>query len=233
MKTCSFENCNKPHRTRGLCKTHYEQQRLGKPLTKIKKINKPGTYTQCTFKGCERPHSGKGLCRAHYKQKYKSKIPLRKIREVGKYSHCTFKGCQRKHSSKGLCKTHWQQKYISKIPLRKIKKQKQVEHRKFNMTYTEFIEWCLGNAKIINGCLNSQASLSTSGCPRAAWKRKSTVIGRHILTYFKGKPKKNQVMFHICNNKLCILPSHLKWATQKENNQYIFKSGRNRNQYSP
>lgn len=57
-------------------------------------------------------------------------------------------------------------------------------------------------------------------------------MGRHILNYFKGKPKKNQVMFHTCNNKLCVLPSHLKWSTQKENNQYIFKCGRNRNQYS-
>lgn len=32
VRVCTFEGCGKPHMGRGLCKGHWQQQRLGKPL---------------------------------------------------------------------------------------------------------------------------------------------------------------------------------------------------------
>lgn len=90
MRKCSFKGCNNKHKARGLCKNHYQQQRLGKPLTKIKKRNKPGTYTQCTWKDCKRPHRGKGLCHTHYEQKYRYKIPLIEINSTQRKKNMSF-----------------------------------------------------------------------------------------------------------------------------------------------
>lgn len=37
-RTCAFTPCDRPARTKGLCGTHYEQQRLGRPLVPIKPL---------------------------------------------------------------------------------------------------------------------------------------------------------------------------------------------------
>jgi hypothetical protein len=59
MKVCTFEDCSKPYRCKGLCRTHYEQWRSGRPLF-------TRTPKKCSFDGCGRPHKAQGLCSQHY-----------------------------------------------------------------------------------------------------------------------------------------------------------------------
>lgn len=66
---CSFDGCDRtvrPGGARGLCATHYEQRRRGRPLTPI--ALKRGRST-CTFTGCSRSVSSRGLCRGHVYQR--------------------------------------------------------------------------------------------------------------------------------------------------------------------
>lgn len=61
MKICTFEDCGKPHRCKGLCGTHYQQQLMGKPLT----TRKP---KQCSVAGCNGAHKAKDLCKMHHQR---------------------------------------------------------------------------------------------------------------------------------------------------------------------
>lgn len=71
MKTCEFEGCDRKHRTKGYCASHYSQFRLGKELTPLKPR---GDGSQgCKFEGCEQKHHSNGYCRIHSKQKRKGK----------------------------------------------------------------------------------------------------------------------------------------------------------------
>jgi hypothetical protein len=69
-RLCSFPECSKAVRAKGLCMGHYKQRSLGKPLTPLKKT-KP-SVDGCYFPGCSGPHWGNGLCRTHNRQKNES-----------------------------------------------------------------------------------------------------------------------------------------------------------------
>ena len=59
---CSFDGCNKPKHSRGLCSGHYMQDYMGKPLTAL-------VYRRrgpCLFDGCDDYAKNHGLCTDHY-----------------------------------------------------------------------------------------------------------------------------------------------------------------------
>lgn len=69
-KICRFPGCGCETVAKVLCRTHYYQDRNGKPLTAIKpKTRRKGR--QCSFKGCTRPAEGRGYCTAHRAQLYR------------------------------------------------------------------------------------------------------------------------------------------------------------------
>lgn len=72
LKTCTFEDCTKTVEAKGLCSTHYHQQRRGKELTVIgstvKRPRKDKSKRVCDFEGCGRPHTALGLCAGHRMQ---------------------------------------------------------------------------------------------------------------------------------------------------------------------
>lgn len=77
-ETCTFEGCERPHRSRGLCRTHYSQKIRGETLKPIGERDTPDT---CTFEGCSRPYVGKGYCMAHYQQQRRGK----ELKPIGAY----------------------------------------------------------------------------------------------------------------------------------------------------
>lgn len=81
-ETCSFDGCERPVRRHGLCATHYDQARAGKPLAPIRVARR----ATCAFEGCGRiatgTGGGEGLCRAHYAQRWRGR-PLTPIRRKG------------------------------------------------------------------------------------------------------------------------------------------------------
>ena len=71
MAGCKFEGCDREHRTKGYCMSHYAQFRLGKELTPLKPRGdgKQG----CKFEGCNDKHHSNGYCRLHSRQRREGK----------------------------------------------------------------------------------------------------------------------------------------------------------------
>lgn len=105
---CSFEGCGRPSRARGLCKTHYEQQRRGEELRTIKSIVLNRTGQVCAFAGCNKRAQSKGLCGSHYMQLLRGK-GLTPLLDRSQPDVCTFEDCDRKPKTKGLCGAHYLQ----------------------------------------------------------------------------------------------------------------------------
>lgn len=97
-RVCSYELCDRPIKARGLCFTHWRQQRDGKPLTPImtpevraelrrmkaeqKEAIRPVRPTECSYEGCYRKVHvvDKALCQSHYIQ-WRNGDALRPIKE--------------------------------------------------------------------------------------------------------------------------------------------------------
>lgn len=74
---CSFIDCVKFSRIKGLCSAHYAQQRRGGELKPLSTYNK-GLGPLCTFPDCGKPNKGRGLCSSHLYQQNNG-IELRPI----------------------------------------------------------------------------------------------------------------------------------------------------------
>ena len=77
-RRCAFEGCERSIEGRGLCAAHYQQQRLGRPLTPISTQNGRPRHI-CSFDGCGKAVKGWGLCTGHLKQRNRG-APLTPLR---------------------------------------------------------------------------------------------------------------------------------------------------------
>jgi Recombination endonuclease VII len=105
-EVCTQENCDRPHKARGYCATHYMQFKRG--VSEVGEIksrvrNKP---EQCIEEGCTEEVKAKGLCKMHYQRllrhgftKYKDRKKPPKI--------CRVPGCKSWLYSNGLCNAHY------------------------------------------------------------------------------------------------------------------------------
>ena len=66
-RTCTYPSCGRPHKARGLCKSHDAQQRQGQTLRPVKVY---GLAPDCTWPGCERVAIAKALCSRHVQAVY-------------------------------------------------------------------------------------------------------------------------------------------------------------------
>lgn len=113
---CSFRGCGRPFRARSsgvpLCKSHYEQARLGLPLRPIRAKLPAGLYTKCQYNAppCDRPHSSGGYCATHYQQWSDGKplTPIRGWKSQAEWGPtCRYRGCTAVSRSRGLCIVHY------------------------------------------------------------------------------------------------------------------------------
>ena len=64
---CTFAGCNRPHKARGYCATHYLQSLRGKDKTaKPIQERRYDHAPVCTVEGCDGAERSKGLCGMHY-----------------------------------------------------------------------------------------------------------------------------------------------------------------------
>ena len=108
-RRCSFQGCGRPHLARGLCRGHYEQQRLVGSLKPLRPRRRGDPA--CKFEGCGNVAVNKGLCQAHANQRKKGQ-PLRPLRPFyGTQGPCRFDGCAKPRAAGGFCAGHAAQYY--------------------------------------------------------------------------------------------------------------------------
>lgn len=90
----------------GMCKSHYKQHSLGKPLTPLRVATKDlGRPKVCTFPDCDRPHKARGLCKGHNDQ-VKSAKPLAPLQARRGPGICSAEECSRPRFANDLCTRH-------------------------------------------------------------------------------------------------------------------------------
>lgn len=90
MKPCTVDGCGNKCYGRGLCRSHWDQQR-----------------PPCRFDGCSRPRKGRGYCAAHYAQLMRGKTPRPITRQFSTSGTCSVEGCGGPHVAQDLCSMHY------------------------------------------------------------------------------------------------------------------------------
>lgn len=102
---CTVDGCERKHKARGYCATHYMMWKRGAEITSIKSRDriKPDC---CIEEGCTEPVKSKGLCKMHYQRllrhghtKYRDRKKEPKI--------CIIPNCDNHSYSKQLCNSHY------------------------------------------------------------------------------------------------------------------------------
>jgi len=82
-------------------------------------------------------------------------------------------------------------------------------------TLDELFQFCVVDD---NGCWVWQRNCA-NGYARYRIQGKKYSLHRWVCLITYGEPEPNQVAMHLCDNKPCINPKHLKWASFVENNR--------------
>jgi hypothetical protein len=72
-RKCEFSGCDRPHKAKGYCRSHWEQSKRGSVLHEIRPCRYRGNprYEKCGVDGCAAAPVGKGFCYTHYYVLYK------------------------------------------------------------------------------------------------------------------------------------------------------------------
>jgi len=107
-EVCTVEGCDRSHKARGYCQTHYMMWMRGSPIApiKVRERNKPEC---CIEEDCTEPVKSKGLCKMHYQRllryghtRYKDRKKAPKI--------CIIPNCDNHLYAKELCHSHYAKK---------------------------------------------------------------------------------------------------------------------------
>jgi len=105
VKTCSFDGCDRPRRTRQWCNSHARQvERHGlEGLRPIGAPRAPKPSAVCRVGGCGRAVMGRGLCSGHLRRDREG-LPLGPIRGRAQKATCVADGCAAlTESATGVC----------------------------------------------------------------------------------------------------------------------------------
>lgn len=160
----------------------------------------------CSIDGCNTAHHSKGYCRIHYRRSQKGLDMLAPPRNKLRSLPCSVDGCSKPYASKGYCSMHYSRKQrgtdINAIP--EDRSSKPLEFlENLDLTVTGCIRWPFAMSK-------GYGSLKARG--------KSVGAHRYALQYHSGPPASDELQAaHNCGNSWCVNPTHLRWATAKEN----------------
>lgn len=87
--------------------------------------------------------------------------------------------------------------------------------RRETISIEELKQYCIVND---NGCWVWQHGLA-NGYPSWRLQGRKQTMHRWVCFLTYGEPEPKSVAMHLCDNKPCINPEHLRWASSVENNR--------------
>lgn len=106
-RTCSADGCLRAIHAKGLCKRHYERQRIAAAPPQA----------PCMIDGCEMPQQNRGWCSTHYHRWRRHGDPTTPVRK--RYptdTVCAIEGCGQKRRKLDWCASHYAQTQRSGEP---------------------------------------------------------------------------------------------------------------------
>lgn len=125
---------------------------------------------------------------------------------------CSIGGCGRKHKAKGLCSKHYTRM--------RVRGDAQYKHFDTSTAEEKFPRmWEESEA----GCWRWTGGVSTNGYSRFYFSgNRDGVYGhRWSYEYHKGPIPDGAIIDHLCFNRSCVNPDHLRLATATENARHL------------
>lgn len=166
----------------------------------------PSAKKICSIEGCENIYLAKNLCGSHYRRMKTYGDPLGKpAPRVSKRKICEFPECGRFVAGLGLCNGHWLQRTKGK-DLKPLGMRSLTVEQRFNQK-VEKTESCWNwvGSKGSHGYGEMRINGNNNLAHRVSYER-------HIGSIPIGKE-----IDHICHNRSCVNPAHLRVTTTKQN----------------
>lgn len=209
QSTCSFPSCTNPRHAKGLCSTHRAQQKKGQTLKPVGSAHHNKGET-CHALDCDRPATRKRLCDAHYRQQLNGYdfTPIEPRRKSRPGNICTFEACGRPRSTWELCVGHYGQ-LMRKENLRPLIGSEGEDLKNF---------WSKVDKNGPDGCWVWKGKKSNGGYGSAYVGGVGTTAHRHMwqITHETTIPD-GLVVDHLCSNRSCVNPDHLRVVDQQLN----------------
>ena len=129
---------------------------------------------------------------------------------------CSVSGCPRKSRARGWCKLHYQ----------RWKKWGDPEHIPPRGAKTTIAERFAVSVDRTGGCWEWRGCHDREGYARTAYKKKNVLLHRWAYEHFVGPIPEDYVVDHICHNKGCVNPQHLRACTMQANCQNRLRANR-------
>lgn len=158
----------------------------------------------CSIDGCGKEFRARGLCVAHYNSA-RLAAQFETTPRTPTRTACAFEGCGKKHLAGGFCAGHRMQ-FKSGKPLRDLREtglSVEDRFRTYVDTSGDCHEWI--GARLEKGYGNFNLPTGAISAHRFAFEMAN------------GQIPKGLEVDHICLNRACVNPSHLRLATRKQN----------------